>query len=379
MAVKGRKFLFALSILIGTLVGAGIFGIPYVISKSGIIPGLFYLVFLGAALLLIHLFYGEIILRTKGRHHLPSLAEKYLGRKGKILATISAMVGLSGALLAYVIIGGDFLKIVFSSFLDLPSFYFSLFFLAFLSYFIFRGMKLIAPTELITNLLFFAIVFAVLLLAFPKVDLENFSLINLENTFLPYGVILFSLVGFTAIPGVGAILKTDKERKGFKKVLVLGFFITVVLYILFSLTVVGVSGRGTSPETLQGLIPFLGPQIVFFGALAAAITLADSFLAIGLYLRNTLIYDYKFSKITASIFTCFVPLILFLLGFRSFIGTIGFVGLIVGTVEGIIIIAIFRKAKTMGDREPEYTMNLPFFLTCLLILVLILGAASQLL
>ena len=377
MIVRGRKFLFALSILIGTLVGAGIFGIPYVISKSGIIPGLFYLVFLGVALLLIHLFYGEIILRTKGRHHLPSLAEKYLGKKGRFIATISAMIGLSGVLLVYVIVSGDFLKIVFSSFLDLPSFYFSLFFLAFLSYFIFRGMKLIAPTELVTNLLFFLIVFVIFLLAFPKINLENFSLINLKESFLPYGVILFSLIGFTAIPEVGAILKTDKERKGFKKTLILGFFIIVILYILFSLTVVGVSGKGTSPETLQGLIPFLGPQIIFFGALAAIITLADSFLAIGLYLRNTLIYDYKFSRISASIFTCSLPLVLFLLGFRSFIGTIGFVGLIVGTIEGIIIIAIFRKAKIMGDREPEYTMNPPSFLPYLLILILVLGAVSQ--
>jgi len=378
MMGKSRKFLFALSILIGTLVGAGIFGIPYVMSRSGIVPALFYLVFLGGALLLIHLFYGEIILRTKGRHHLPSLAGKYLGKKGKFLATISAIVGLSGALLAYVIIGGDFLKIVFSSFLDLPSFYFSLFFLAFLSYFIFRGMKLIAPTELITNIIFFLIVFAIFLLAFPKVNLENFSLINLEESFLPYGVILFSLIGFTAIPGVGAILETDKERKSFKKVLVLGFFVTVVLYILFSLTVVGVSGKGTTSETLQGLIPFFGPQIIFFGALAAVITLADSFLAIGLYLRNTLIYDYNFSKITASIFTCFIPMILFLLGFRSFIETIGFVGIIVGTIEGIVIITIFKKAKNLGDREPEYTIKTPFLLLCLLISILVLGAASQL-
>lgn len=374
---KGRKFLFALSILIGTLVGAGIFGIPYVISRSGIIPGLFYLVFIGGALFLIHLFYGEIILRTKGRHHLPSLTEKYLGKKGKFFVTISAIIGLSGALLAYIIIGGDFLRIIFSSFLDLPSFYFSLFFLAFLSYFIFRGMKLIAPTELVTNLLFFSIVFVIFLIAFPKINLENFSLINLKESFLPYGVILFSLIGFTAIPEIGAILKTDKERKGFKKTLILGFFITIILYILFSLTVIGVSGKETSQETLQGLLPFLGPQIIFFGALAAVITLADSFLAIGLYLRNTLVYDYKFSKITASIFTCSLPLILFLLGFRSFIETIGFVGLIVGTVEGIIIIAIFKKAKKLGDREPEYTIKPPSFLLWFLILILVLGAISQ--
>jgi len=37
-----RDFLLALSTLIGLTIGAGIFGIPYSILKSGIIPGLFY-------------------------------------------------------------------------------------------------------------------------------------------------------------------------------------------------------------------------------------------------------------------------------------------------------------------------------------------------
>ena len=37
-----KNFLFALSTLIGTIVGAGVFGIPYVIAKSGIVPGFFY-------------------------------------------------------------------------------------------------------------------------------------------------------------------------------------------------------------------------------------------------------------------------------------------------------------------------------------------------
>ena len=78
-----KNFLFALSVLLGTIVGAGIFGIPYVISKSGMIPGFFYFLILGGAVLLIHLFFGEIILRTKGEHRLVGLAQRYLGRWGR--------------------------------------------------------------------------------------------------------------------------------------------------------------------------------------------------------------------------------------------------------------------------------------------------------
>jgi len=365
-----KNFLFALSILIGTIVGAGIFGIPYVVSKSGIIPGFFYFLILGAVFLLIHLFYGEIILRTKGRHHLPSLANLYLGKKGKILITFSTLIGLTGTLLAYIIIGGDFLKIVFSPYINAPALYFSLSFLLILSFFVFRGMKLIAPTEIVTNLVIF-------LFALPNINVQNFSLINLSDSFLPYGVILFSLIGFTAIPEIGGILKTTEERKNFRKVILFSFLIIISLYIFFTLTVVGVSGEMTSPDVFQGLLPFLGPGIIFWGALAAVVTLADSFLAIALYLRDTLVYDYKFSKLTAGLFTCGLPLILFLIGFRSFIGTIGFVGTIIGLIEGIIIILIFKKAKELGDRQPEYSLKIPAFLLYFLITLLLLGAVSQ--
>ena len=49
------KLLKAVSIFVGTVIGAGIFGIPYVINKSGIIPGFFYFLILGGVVLLIHL------------------------------------------------------------------------------------------------------------------------------------------------------------------------------------------------------------------------------------------------------------------------------------------------------------------------------------
>ena len=108
MAIKSKNFFLALSVLIGTIIGAGIFGIPYVIFKSGLIPGLFYFIILGGAVLLIHLFFGEIVLRTKEKYRLPGFALKYLGRPAEVLVTVSVVVGVIGALLAYLILAGDF-------------------------------------------------------------------------------------------------------------------------------------------------------------------------------------------------------------------------------------------------------------------------------
>ena len=381
MAIKSKNFLLAFSVLIGTTIGAGIFGIPYVIFKSGLIPGLFYFIVLGGAVLLIHLFFGEIVLRTKEKYRLPGFALKYLGRPAEVLITISVIMGVAGSLLAYLILAGDFLKILFPSLLNLSSFHFVLISWLVLSYFVFQGMKIIAPAELFTNSLFFFIAFILFFFSLPKFDLSNFTFFpptsGLSNIFLPFGIILFSLVGWSAIPEIGEILKNPDEKKFFKKVIILSALISAVFYILFGILVAGVSGKNTSADALSGLIPFLGSKIVFFGVLAGLITIADSFLVLALYLKNTLVYDLKFSKIPAFLVACGFPLILFLLGFRSFIDTIGFVGTVVGAVEGVIIILIFKRAQKTGDRQPEYSLKIPSVLLYFLMAIFVLGAVFQ--
>lgn len=375
---RNKNSFFAISVFVGTTVGAGIFGLPYVISKSGIIPGLFYFLILGGAMFLMSLFLGEIVLRTKEKHRLPGFAKKYLGKNGEIIVTIAKVIGLTGALLAYIILGGSFLEILFSPLISVSSFYFSLFFWAALVYFIFRGIKLIAPIEILTNSIFFIIIFIVFCFALPKIDFQNFiPFTNFSDIFLPYGVILFSLMGLSAVPEIIEILKTTEEKKNFKKVISLSFFVIIFLYALFILAVIGVTGGRVTSDALEGLVPFLGPNIIFLVILAAIITLADSFFVIALNLRNVLIYDFKTPKRIAASFTCGIPLFLFLIGFQSFIGTIGFIGTLIGVLEGIAIILIFKKTKKLGDREPEYSLKVPSVLLYGLMAIFILGAISQ--
>ena len=368
---------FALMTLLGVMIGAGIFGLPFVVARAGVIPGLFYFLILGGAILLLHLFFGEIVLRTQGKHRLIGYAQRYLGKQGKILITCSTILGISGTLLAYVILGGDFLKIIFSSLVDWPSFYWALIFWFVCIFFLIFGIKLISRVEVVSNLIFFLTIFLLLCFSLTKFDFQNFSLINLEHIFLPYGVILFAFAGWTGIPEIGEILKTSQERKNYKKVITSGSIIVMVFYILFSLVLVGVSGRDTSSQVFEGLIPFLGRKIIFFGALAGAITLTDSFLVLGLYLTNTMVHDFKFQRSLALVFSCGLPLILFLIGLRSFIEVIGVVGVIIGAIEGVVIILIFKKAKDLGDRDPEYSLKVPGFLLYFLMGIFLLGAVIQ--
>lgn len=372
-----KKFFLALAVLMGTIVGAGIFGIPFVISKSGVIPGLFYFFVLGFAILFLHLMFGEAVLRTEGKMRLSGYSQKYLGRNGKFMVTISTIIGITGSLLAYIILGGNFLKIIFSSVLNLSAFHFGLIFWLILIYFVFKGMRAIAPAAVFTNIAFFIIILIVISFLLPEFSVNNFDLINSSSIFLPYGIIMFSLTGFAAIPEIADILKSPEERKGLKKVIIASSFISIILYLIFSLGVVGVSNGKTSEEALSGLVPFLGQKIIIFGALFGIITIADSFLIICLYFKNTLAYDYHLSKIFASFIATCLPLLLFL-KFQNFVQVVGFAGTILGTIEGIIILLIFKRAKKLGDRIPEYSLNVPSYLIYVLMAIFLLGMSFQL-
>ena len=374
-----HSFVLALSVLVGTIIGAGIFGVPFVVAKSGFLPAVFYFLLLGGAVMLLHLFFGEVVLRTEKKARLIGYCEIYLGKPGKIAAIFSTLFGIVGALLAYTIIGGSFLHILFGEFFGISETWFSVLFWAFLSLFIIRGIQFIAKAEFFMNIALFVAVFFIFFFAAPHVRLENFSLININNLFLPYGVILFALAGWSAIPEIADFFKGRREKRNLNNLIILAGVITTLLYFLFALFVVGVSGEATSPDALQGLTPFLGKGIIVLGAVFGLVAIAASFLVLGNYLKNSLRYDFRLSQRSAAGIAIIAPLVLFLFGFREFISVLGIVGIVLGVVEGALIVALFVKAKKKGTRQPEYAISVPRFLPFLVVAVLMGGAIAALL
>lgn len=368
-----KNFVLAISTLVGAIVGLGMFGIPYTASRAGFFVGIGYILSLGIVMLLIHLIYGEVIERTKERHRLTGYVEKYLGKKWKKFAGIAIILGVYITLLAYIIVGGKFLALLFPGILD--PFTLGIIFWFVLSVAVWRGMRTIAAVEL--GMTAFLILFVVILFVWGvgDIELQNFSAPNLSDIFLPYGVVLFALSGIFAISEIRELLKMDGKR--YKQLIVWGSLIPVVIYLIFTVLVVGISGTGTSEEALHGLVAHLGAGITRLGAVFGIFAIATSYLVIGSNLKHTFEYDWHMKRIFSALSATFIPVILFILGLQKFIQVISFSGAIFGAIMGIFVVLIYQKAILSGDKEPGYVLNVPKFVLWGLVALFALGGVYE--
>src|SRR3989344_5482754 len=107
------KTLEGFGILVGVIIGAGIFGLPYSFSGAPLSWNIF--LFLGVFCLsvLLHLLFAGIIYTTPGKHRFPGYVQIYLGPRAETIATIFAALSSYGAMLAYGILGATFLQNIF--------------------------------------------------------------------------------------------------------------------------------------------------------------------------------------------------------------------------------------------------------------------------
>lgn len=340
------KFLKALSIFLGTVIGVGIFGLPFVALRAGFFVVVFYFIFMALAAILIHLLYGEVVLGSEKIHRLPGYVEKYLGVKWKKVTFLVVSIGLTGALLAYLIVGGEFLNFFLGPYLGGNSTLYSLLFFTLGAYLVFRGIKTISGVELSLLFVLFVIFIIFFVKAVPVINIDYLRNIDLKFLAFPFGVVLFSFWGRPVIPEIKEMFigfSKQEVRANLKKVISWGIIIAAIIYLVFIFMVLGTSGPATSKEAISGLEQALGSNVIKLGFIFGVISCFTSFITLALTLKKVLWYDFGLSKNFAWFLTLFLPLTLFLLGLREFIEIIGFTGAVAIGIEGIIIVILYRR------------------------------------
>ncbi|HBK35238.1 MAG: Aromatic amino acid permease [Candidatus Uhrbacteria bacterium GW2011_GWE2_40_58] len=368
-------FFRAIGMMIGSIVGVGVFGLPYAFSHSGFSLGLLILLLMAGLLTFLQLMYAEVVMQTKGKHRLVGYTRLYLGKGWSILATISLMASMWGAMLAYIIVGGQFFHLLIGASFGLPEIASSFALAGVASFFIYRGLKFASKIEVvIIGLLLFLFAF-IILASLPHLRVEHLLTIDWKQALLPYGVVLFSLAGAAVVPELKDVLGKRSSQIG--AVILTGMAVITILYILFSFAVVGVTGPETAEAAFDGLVPVLGSVFGFVVALLGSLTILSVYMLIGVELQNMFRYDFKLIQPVAWILSAGVPIFLFLVGLREFISLVGFVGAVFGGMIGIFIVMTYQKMRKGLEKEHHQCLHVPSLVSWILIGIFLSGICLE--
>jgi len=368
-----KDFLLAIATLVGTAIGAGIFSLPYIASRSGFSIVMLMIFVLGVFTMLSNLMYGEITLRTGKRCRLVGYAEKYFGKKGRRPAAFAAFLSFYSGSLIYIILGGTFLNALLGGIFGSNEFLYSTALFVFVSLSIYFNLSLFSIIESWMVLFLLLVMSGIVSKSVPHIDVSNFATVDFSYWFLPFGAVLFSLGATSAIPELEHIIK--KRQKRIKDAIAWGTVSYIMIYVVFITAILGVTGSQTTEDVFTGLSLFIGDGVITFGLIFGFLAVLTSYLVTGISLKETFWYDYGLSEKKAWFLTCAVPYLFFLLGFRNFIEVISFAGTLTGGISGILIILIFYKAK--GHGRPAYQVRVPVIVSSLMIFVYLIGIVYQ--
>ncbi len=369
------RFLKAIGIISGMIIGSGMFALPYAVRVSGFWWGIASACLAYGAILSIHLAYGEVVANNPGHHRLPGYVRIYLGAWWGGIEAIAQIISFNAILLVYGILGGKFLSVFFQS--GSMEMWTVLFFI------VSAGILLIGSIETISvfnTLLVIPLIGAALwlsVLAFGHGNLSRLSELSAStDPLFAFGVFMFSLAGMSVIADAKSIFEKENSQtaaRGLRNSIVVGTTVPFLLYIIFTLGMISVSGVLVTEDALSGLQGILGSWVVQLGALVGFLAVITSYLALGYDLREIYELDRGIVSIGAWALAAGAPLVLFLVGATDFLRLMSLVGGFFVALDGLFIILLLRTMRKRGEIKKQF---LPLSGSVLWFLIILLVASA---
>jgi amino acid permease len=339
--MKGSFFKIAAIILAATI-GEGVFALPYVFYKSGWALGLLYLAVLAAIVIFAHLIYLRTLESEGEKERLLGLVKKYLGNAGFWFGIVVIVIGLLLAVVAYLIIGPKFIELAFPWIS--PSAAFVIFWF------------LIAVPVLVTNsravelevvgIVFVAgILLFVFATALPHATLMLVPALSPGNLFLPFGIILLTLTGWTGIEP--AYESGKKMKKSWLAAgVVAGTLLAGILYVLFVAGIFGSAGKITA-DTISGIQNWAEWKRLVVAALGL-FAIGTGAVPLTHEIRNAFEKDMHWHPRAAQAIIIFLPPIAVLSGFNQFAVVLGLAGGCFIALQYLLILLVGRRALVLS-------------------------------
>lgn len=340
-----KTFVKQVTLLTGTTVGAGIFALPYAFLLVGPLLGLILFALALGLVIFINLSYGWVVVKTAEKHELAGYASFYLGKLGKFLSVALLVILGWGALLVYASLSGSFLAQLFNN-PHLP-FIFGLYYFVILAALVLLGIKVLAKIDLILVPLVVILVLTLFAVSLPKISWSEViplvwsgSVINWLKILEVFGVFLFALSGFSIIPD---LLHLGQEKKKGLSAVLTGSLLPALIYLIFTLCVLGVSGSFVSSDALSGMAGLISTTVLRILLLLGVLTTATAFLGLGNVLLNMFEKDLKTPHCWSWFFVIYPPLLGYLFLENKFLEILGITGFTSTIILMIIVGLMWRR------------------------------------
>ncbi len=331
------------AIIVAATVGDGIFALPYIFTQAGWLLGVMYLAVLGAIIITTHAIYLKTLEHVGEKQRLLGLARKYLGAPGFWLGFVAIVAGLLMGFIIFLILGTQFLLLLIPGLPYLSSL--AIVWVA-ISLPALLSNRRVVPLEIGSALFVTCLITFVFLNSNPAAAVASIPAINMPNFFLPFGVILFSLAGWTSIEPVYESMRIADRKKIPWGLLIVGTAAAALLYLMFALGIIG-SAPHITTDTVSGLAawPTWKKDLIALLGLSAIIACS---MPISHEIRNALEKDLHWDSIASGLVVVGVPLVAVLLGFTNFLVIVSVAGAVFVGMQYFLMIAVGRRVLSLS-------------------------------
>lgn len=306
MSAKKGTILGATLLVAGTCIGGGMLALPVATCKAGFFPSLVMMLFGWAFMTTTALFLSEINLWMEKGSHVVSMASRFLGPVGKVLAWLLYLFISYASLVAYTAGGGE----LFRSGLEAIGIYLPQNVVVLLFVLLFGSILYLGNLVLgrINTILMFGLVISYLLLlgtGTGHISLDPLMRSDWGNTLIAVPLLLTIFSFQTIVPSLTIYLHQD--GKALRRSILYGTVMSFIVYALWQWLVLGTvlydGENGLAAALEQGLpaTQFLrsatgNPWIGAFANFFAFFALITSFLGIALGLFDFLADGFKIKR-----------------------------------------------------------------------------------
>ncbi len=376
--LSGKRLLSGSFLIAGTMIGAGMLGMPMATAKSGFIPGSLTTIGVWLFMLMTGILLLEVCLKMPKGSNFLSISEHFLGKFGKYFIGFMFVFLYYCLIVAYIAGGAPlFSELIYKSSTVSPMGY--LFFSLIFGAIVFLGTKWVDRFNIALSLSMYALFIFIIFFSASTINVSNLSQHNFSKMLFSVPV-LFGAFGYhNVIPSLCDYL--ERDRKVLILSLVFGTLISLVVYLMWQQAVLGsvnmeslqkamIEGK-TCISTLQEVST--NSKLYLFGKYFAVSALATSLLGVSLSVVDFLKDGFSNYKIKISrallCFLVFAPCTFFAILkpdiFSSALGLAGGVGEAI--LNGIfpvtlIWVGFYKMEGLFGEKKYYFGKSYLLFL-----------------